>query len=122
MSNRSALMLKIRPIIDYDKNMPSVELERFQNETLRPVVKFQNELLKSFFLHDLGIIELPKGSRDRAAFIEERLKKNLTLKNVMIGMITALFTEEEFVIYKTEVSNINKRIVSLLVQRLQDQL
>jgi hypothetical protein len=122
MSTRSELMIKIRPKVEFDKSLDSSAAERFQNETLRPIAKFQNEIIISYFLKDLGNIDLPKGSRDRAALIEERLKKNLTLKNNLVGMIVALFTEEEFVIYQSDISSINKRIILLLVQRLQSQL
>ena len=122
MSTRSELMIKIRPKVEFDKSLDSSAAERFQNETLRPIAKFQNEIIISYFLKDLGTIDLPKGSRDRATLIEERLKKNLTLKNNLVGMIVALFTEEEFVIYQSDISGINKRIILLLVQRLQSQL
>ena len=111
MSTRSELMIKIRPKVEFDKSLDSSAAERFQNE-----------IIISYFLKDLGNIDLPKGSRDRATLIEERLKKNLTLKNNLVGMIVALFTEEEFVIYQSDISGINKRIILLLVQRLQSQL
>ena len=122
MSTRTELMIKIRPKVVYDKSLDSSASERFQNETLRPIAKLQNEMIIAYFLKDLGNIDLPKGSRDRATMIEERLKKNLTLKNILVGMIVALFTEEEFVIYQADISGMNKRIIILLVQRLQSQL
>ena len=122
MSTRSELMIKIRPKVVYDKSLDSSASERFQNETLRPIAKLQNEMIIAYFLKDLGNIDLPKGSRDRATMIEERLKKNLTLKNILVGMVVALFTEEEFVIYQEDISGMNKRIIILLVQRLQSQL
>lgn len=115
-------MIKIRPKVEYDKSLDSSAAERFQNETLRPIAKLQNEMIIAYFLKDLGNIDLPKGSRDRATMIEERLKKNLTLKNILVGIVVALFTEEEFVIYQEDISGMNKRIIILLVQRLQSQL
>ena len=49
MSTRSELMIKIRPKVEFDKSLDSSAAERFQNETLRPIAKFQNEIIISYF-------------------------------------------------------------------------
>jgi len=44
MNNRSELLKSIRPSIVVD-NSKSTDLETFQTNTLRPILKFQNDLI-----------------------------------------------------------------------------
>ena len=44
MNNRSEQLKNLRPIINVD-NSKSTDLETFQTNTLRPILKFQNDLI-----------------------------------------------------------------------------
>ena len=48
--DRSQKLLSIRPLISSAKIVPNMtEEERFQNQTLRPILKLQNDLLLAAF-------------------------------------------------------------------------
>ena len=50
MKDRTSLLLAIMPSIDnIDKDLKSKEIELFQNKVLRPILKFQNNLLLHIF-------------------------------------------------------------------------
>ena len=117
MSDRSHSLLEIRPIIPSAKvteNMSSDE--RFQNKTLRPVIKMQNYIAKhknSFY--ELG---LPK----RLFFIENAIQKDIKFRNSLKGIIIGQFTTEEYVLYIQNSSSLNKRMMQMVVERLKDQV
>ena len=98
--------------------------ERFQNETLRPILKFQNPLLLAVF-HDY--IEKRKGvfytlnSEQKLDYIERSLSKDHAFRNLLVGMIVGHFTLEEYPVYKTSTSALNKRMMTMAIERLKDQ-
>jgi len=101
------------------------EAERFQNQTLRPILKYQNELLLIVYQNYL---ELRKGQffglskEKRLLYIENSVRKDLKLKHLLLGIVVGLFTSEEWKIYKNHERELRKRITSLLIQRVQDQM
>ncbi|MGM0634802.1 MAG: glyoxalase [Bacteroidota bacterium] len=101
------------------------EAERFQNETLRPIAKFQHHLLMAVFQH---YIKLRKNvfhqlnQENQLAYIEKSIKNDSRLRNQIQGIFIALFTEKEYQLYIESVSVYNKRIHHLCIERLQDSL
>ena len=48
MQDRTSSLLVIRPNIDtIDKSLKTKDIEAFQNNVLRPILKFQNDLFHS---------------------------------------------------------------------------
>ena len=99
--------------------------EAFQNQTIRPILKFQNELLLAIYAEHVmkhkGIfyqLTIPK----RLEFIKESLQKDALLKQTLIGTILGLFTLEEFQIYLIQEKELKRRISDMLIQRFQDQV
>ena len=67
-----------------------------------------------------GFIEL---SLDKEALeIESIFKRNSQLKNELRGLITGLFSIEEYIIYNTIKSDINKRIIQIIKERVLSTL
>ena len=89
-------------------NEDSSAEERFQNQTLRPILKLQNELL----------LEVSK----KQLYIENALQKDVKFSNSLKGMIIGLFTIAEYKEYSLNTSNINKRIANLLMERFKSQM
>jgi len=126
MSNRSHSLLEIRPIIPsarITENMSSDE--RFQNITLRPVIKVQNELLLLVFQnyiakHKNSFYEL--GSQKRLLFIENAIQKDIKIRNSLKGIIIGQFTAEEYELYIQNSSSLNKRMMQMVIERLKDQV
>ena len=113
----------IRPAI---KNIGSMEnknpAERFQNITLRPVIKLQHELLIAFFQNYLkkkkidfsGLSELQKNEVISKAFKNDNL-----FKTEIRGLVIGHFTLEEYNMYQTIAADSNKRIMAMIEERLQ---
>lgn len=123
MSKKSELLLSIRPVVEvFTEN--STIFESFQSNTLRPILKFQNETLLSLFSFHL-IENKIKLAHQRVEKQEELihsiLKKNMAFKNLSIGLVLGHFTDTELTFYNSNKSEINKRIVELIIKRLTDQ-
>ena len=125
--SRDNFLLKSRPVIKCVKisNTEQFIIEDFQNKVLRPILKFQNDLLINLFIkysHNkkqvLKILELEVKEK----VIDDNFKKNSSLRQLLLGSVIAFFTSDEFITYDNFTYEINKRIFSMLKARLKDQL
>jgi hypothetical protein len=99
--------------------------EYFQNQTLRPILKLQNDIMIAVFKK-----QVYKYNKDFSNFtidkkqklIENILQKDEKVRKMLIGMIVGLFTDNEIEVYLQNTSNLNKRIISMLTERIQSQL
>jgi two-component sensor histidine kinase len=122
--NRSEIVQKWRPVIETN-NGKSTEIETFQNVTLRPVLKFQNDLILSVmnnFLSEHKYVVKNLTDSKKKDHINHTIKNNLQLKQLLIGFIIGHFTDEELAFYYSDKKEISKRIVSMLIERLCAQL
>ena len=95
--------------------------EKFQNEVLRPIIKMQHELIVSCFEHFLNQnkIEFDALSDTQIKdFIQKTFTSNNGLKKDLNGLIIGLFTLEEYLEYLNHISQINKRINSIIQTRI----
>ncbi len=126
MNQRSADLLRFRPEIPNAKITPEISRdERFQNAILRPVIKFQNELLiaalrNHISKHKGGFYEL--STLKRLEYIENAIQRDVKFRNALKGMIIGQFTVEEYEIYIKNSSALNKRMMNLVTERLKDQV
>jgi hypothetical protein len=103
----------------------SLPTEMFQSKTLRPILKFQNELILQLFYSFLQEFKIDFDSfsnNKKTLKINELLKENQQVKQFYLGTIVALFTNEEFEFYASNKKEINKRIISLLIERIGSQV
>jgi hypothetical protein len=120
------IILSLRPSIpSIQQELEMNPEEAFQNNTLRPILKFQNELLLAIYAAHVakhkGIfyqLTIPK----RLEFIKESLQKDALLKHTLLGIIIGLFTLEEFNLYLRNEKELKRRISDMLIQRFQDQV
>ncbi|MES2381977.1 MAG: hypothetical protein V4538_13100 [Bacteroidota bacterium] len=119
--DRDEIILSWRTHIQIDNTRISLDEEAFQNNTLRPILKFQNEIILAIVSIEINDRTIPSLQQEKLDFIKIILQNN-TIKQRLLGMIVALFTKEEFSFYKLHDTAINKRISQLLVKRLADQL
>jgi hypothetical protein len=99
--------------------------ERFQSLTLRPVLKLQNQLILGLFANYIKESKSPFhtfSNEKKALFVENSLQKNIALKNKLLGICMAMFSIEEFEIYSAQASLFNKRIMTLLTERIRSQI
>lgn len=124
--DRSQKLLSIRPLISSAKIVPNMtEEERFQNQTLRPILKLQNDLLLASFEN---YIKKMKNTfyelklEKRMNYITKSIQKDIKFRNSLKGMITGQFTIEEYGVYIQNSSALNKRMMNMVIKRLQDQI
>mgnify|MGYP001089414898 CR=1 FL=1 len=118
--------MEIRPVVSAAKILPNIsEEERFQNQTLRPILKLQNDLLLASFQKYIvrgknRFHELKKDAR--LDYITNAIQKDIKFRNSLKGIILGQFTLEEYKEYSMNSSALNKRIMNMAIKRLQDQL
>ncbi len=99
--------------------------EVFQNEVLRPILKLQNDLFIASFIDykiknkiDFNVLSIDK----KLATIENTIQKDIKFRNTLKGMIIGLFTSDDYLLYTKNETSINKRMISMLIERLKSQL
>lgn len=99
--------------------------EHFQNQVLRPILKLQNDLFLSIFNSyaqnskvDFYNLTLEK----KMALMENAVQKDIAFRNKCQGIIIGLFTAQEYDLYSVNASHLNKRMMSMLLERLKSQL
>lgn len=127
MENRTTQLTQIRPMLDLAE--ATTEIEQFQNGTLRPILKFQNPLILQLFRNFIAQRFRKKKNTfggmdisDQNIFITKAMKTDIQLKNIFLGIVIGYFTVPELNFYHQNTSEINRRITTLLIQRLQSQI
>ena len=123
MNDRPNDIIKIRPVLNLKKSSQITDEESFQNYTLRPIIKLQSPVLietyRNYIIkHKNVFYEL--SNEKKLDYIENSINKNQKFRNLLKGMIIGLFTIEEYHIYKKNSSSLNKRIMNIVLKRLQD--
>lgn len=118
-------MNKQRPVLKGLERENMTSVEAFQNNTLRPVIKMQHSLLIATFnryiinkkVDFLSLTDSKKRERIKGVFTKDNSFKNQT-----IGCIIGQFTIEEYHFYAINSSELNRRIIQIIIQRVQDSL
>lgn len=95
--------------------------EQFQNDTLRPVMKLQHDLLLAVFRmfltkRKVKLEQLP--AKERFAKIKELLTRDNRLRGLLFGIAIGQFTTAEMTYYLANDGNVNRRIINLIVERM----
>ncbi len=125
MNSRDSFLNEFRGPTLGQNTTQSSEEEIFQNATLRPILKLQNDLIVLVFQNYVNQIKLPfKGFtvEKKMSSIATIISKDIQLQNTLKGIVIGLFTTEEYHYYSKTISNSNKRIKAMLIERLQSQL
>jgi len=126
MNDRSVDLLELRPEIPSARFNPNMtDEERFQNRTLRPIIKFQNTLFIAVFRnyikkHKSTFYEF--GLEKRLEYIENAIQKDIKFRNSLKGIVIGQFTLEEYEEYIANSSALNKRMMNMVIGRLKDQV
>jgi hypothetical protein len=114
----------IRPEVLVEKPAQT-EMESFQNETLRPILKMQNELIIDIYQHFLLKRKVPfegMSIEKRQEWIANSISKDNRLRGILFGSIVGHFTKEEWAFFANQEGEVRRRMTSLITQRLQDQM
>lgn len=126
MDLRDITLLQLRPEIPTAKIFPSTSTEEsFQNETLRPIVRLQDDLLVAVFrnyirkhknvFYDLSV-------EKRLDYIENAIHKDMKFRNSLKGMMIGQFTLDEYEKYIQNSSALNKRMMNIVKERLKSNI
>lgn len=124
--DRNKSLITLRPVIEsirtHNKMSPE---EIFQNHVLRPIIKFQYELIMTivdnslYKFHKEFSTSLPEKKR---LIIQSLFSSNNQLKNELRNIIVGLFTIKEYQEYSLIKTDINKRIIQIIQERVLSTL
>ena len=103
----------------------TTEIESFQNNVLRPIIKMQHHLLIASFKKLTEKRKIDFTQLDTQAIethIKISCKRDVSYKNFVLGMIIGHFTEKEYSQYALSSSEYNKRIIQMIKGRLLDSI
>lgn len=122
MEARNKNLLNIRPdILTTTINKSMSNDERFQNVTLRPIIKLQHDLFIEVFKnyitkHKNLFYEL--SLENQLNYVENAIHKDMKFRNSVKGMIIGQFTTDEYLLYIQNSSALNKRMMNIVKERL----
>ena len=122
MSSRESFLKSLRPdvLTKTIKSEMSSE-EYFQNTVLRPIIKFQNDLLIAVFLQfcrKYKNVFFDLSTEKKILYIESAITKDSKLRTSFRDMIIGLFSVEEYSEYLVNASALNKRMTGIVKERL----
>jgi len=95
---RSTELLSIRPKIDVDSPTKQSPAEVFQNNTLRPILKYQHVITLRLLMNNKGF------------------------RSQILGCIIGMMTIEEYDQYQSNAREYTKRIINMQIQRYADAI
>ena len=122
MNSRDSSLKSIR--LDCISNTIKTDMsseEHFQNSVLRPIIKFQNDLLIAAFLNfsnKYKNVFFELSTEKKITYIENALAKDKTFRNSLKNAVVGLFTVEEYTLYTANASALNKRMLGIIKERL----
>ncbi|WP_046756822.1 hypothetical protein [Kordia jejudonensis] len=126
MNDRENDLVKARPQISPKSISTNMSTdERFQNATLRPVIKLQSPLLIAAFRNYITKrknVFYDLSREKRLLYIENSIQKDMKFRNSLKGMIIGQFTIEEYDVYIKNSSSLNKRMMNIVTERLKDHV
>lgn len=125
MNKREPLLKELRGETIGTITAQSSGEEVFQNQVLRPILKLQNDLFLAVFenyIHknkkDFYALTIEK----KMVLVENAIQKDAKFRNSLKGMVIGLFTVEEYQTYIQNSSNLNKRMMNMLIERIKSQI
>lgn len=125
--DRDASLKEIRMQLELEVLSDKTQEELFMHLTLRPILKFQNDLIMQLIRSSKQInFDLLDGKQknesEKRAYFTSWLQKNSKLKAVLIGSIVGLFNQEELANYLNQHKEIDKRITEMIITRFISQM
>ena len=126
MIDRDERLIRQRPDLPVSKIKDTMSSEEyFQNAVLRPILKFQNDILIEVFktyISKRKNVYYTLNQNQKLNYVTHSIQKDIKFRNQLKGMIVGLFSLEEYELYTENSSALNKRMMNLMIQRIQNQL
>jgi hypothetical protein len=115
--------INMRPIIaTLTTNETISEEEFFQNNTIRPIIKMQHDLLvlaSKAELKALKNVFYNLTREERQNYLDTLFSKNISFRNEVKGLIIGHFTVDEYHYYSSNSTTISKRIIQIVKERVK---
>lgn len=122
---RANALTNLRPILDLEHTSNQSHIERFQNDVIRPILKFQHEIILSL-VQDHRFFKKSMQSTNTQDEYRLALKAFLNtqkeLRNQLIGLVIGLLTIEEYNTYVKASAEYQRRILHMINQRVFDTI
>jgi hypothetical protein len=122
MSSRDSYLKSLRPdILTKTIKTEMSSEEYFQNTVLRPIIKFQNDLLIAVFIQfctKYKNVFFDLSTEKKILYIESSITKDSKLRSSFRDLIIGLFSVEEYSEYLKNASALNKRMTGIIKERL----
>ncbi|WP_188050984.1 glyoxalase [Flavobacterium sp. GP15] len=125
MNTRDTFLSQFRGQTIGSVTAQSTTEESFQNEVLRPILKLQNDLFVASFINYIENNKVDFSSKTleaKLAVIDNGIQKDVKFRNTMRGIVVGLFTTAEYDFYAKNTSDVNKRMMTMLTERLKSQI
>ena len=119
------MKIKKRPILSDLVKGGTLDIEKFQNQVIRPFIKMQHSLLIALFQdyikqRNIDFIDLKKEKQlNRISTI---LKKDTNFKSIISGIVIGHFSLNELNFFVQNSSELKKRVTQIVKHRLEDNL
>jgi hypothetical protein len=114
---------ELRPLIPSALTENAKEVECFQNEVLRPILKFQHAFFEYYFTNNSQFTKLIQEKKSRLEFqnkISQFISNQANIKHQLIGSVIGLLATDELSYYHSNSAELNKRISQMICQRVSD--
>ena len=99
--------------------------EVFQNKTLRPILKLQNDLIievfRNYAIKQKNVL-FSLSPEKKINYVENAIQRDIKFRNLLKGIVIGMFTISEYKEYIQNSSNLNKRMMGLLIERIKSQI
>jgi predicted histidine transporter YuiF (NhaC family) len=117
------MKIKERPILSNLIKEGTLDIEKFQNEVIRPIIKMQHSLLIALFQdyikqRKIDFINLKKEKQIER--INTILTKDTNFKSIILGIVIGHFSPNELSFFVQNSSEFKKRVIQIAKHRLQD--
>jgi hypothetical protein len=119
-----AALLALRPAIDgQPAAIPTpTTIADFLHQVLRPVLKYQHEVLLATvvdFAHDYHLPLATASPPDATRLLKELLGRNTRLRATLVGLVVGLLTGPELAFYRQHRAELNRRLLDLATERVR---
>ena len=100
-------------------------IEQFQNTAIRPILKYQHTIIIVFFISNIHvqyIVSANSSLLKKQNQLKLFTSKQLAFRAQLLGIVTGLFTDDEFEYYLSEKVNLDKRIANMILDRFYSTL
>ena len=120
---RDEIISTFRSVVITNNSERTTEIEVFQNDVLRPILKFQHPSLIALFTNELILQKQLKKTttlEEYTSVIQDFISKDAKFRQLLIGVVIGLFNQNELEFYFKEKKESNKRIITMIVKRFTD--